>query len=149
MIATNIAYYFIHLVSVMSLATSENSSSPTQSLLNHGLLFLVFSYGKISSDPIDFITLDHKISLCNCVFSSSLKSKVQLCLSDYLWVPQKVQPHMHLKPSPSFSCCNSSTYYPLITACHFHCHFFYIIFLHHSYLACIGNRRYNHTYISP
>ncbi|KAL2485518.1 hypothetical protein Adt_30274 [Abeliophyllum distichum] len=47
---------------------------------------------------------------------SPLKSKVQLCLSRYLGVSQKVQPHMHLKPSPPPSCRSSDTYYPLITA---------------------------------
>ncbi|KAL2508399.1 MATE efflux family protein ALF5 [Forsythia ovata] len=86
MILTNVAYYFIPLVFVM--------------FAGH-LRELELAGSKLANSWVDV---------------SGFALMVQLCLSGYLWVPQKVQPHMHLKPSLPPSCRNSGSYHPLITA---------------------------------
>ncbi|KAL2472534.1 Protein DETOXIFICATION [Abeliophyllum distichum] len=116
MIVTNVAYYFIPLVSVMFAGHLGELELANLKLANSwadvsGFVLMVKSLQILSI----LLALIIGLAFAIAFLASSLKSKVQLCLSGYLWVPQKVQPHMHLKQSPPPSCRNSGTYYPLIT----------------------------------
>ncbi|KAL2516630.1 hypothetical protein Adt_12877 [Abeliophyllum distichum] len=109
MILTNIAYYFIPLVSVMFAGHLGE--------LDHRVAVSGFALMVKSLQILSILSaLITGLTFAIASLASSLKSKVQPCLFGYLWVPQKVQPHMYLKQSPPHSCRNSGTYYPLITA---------------------------------
>ncbi|KAL2540906.1 Protein DETOXIFICATION [Abeliophyllum distichum] len=126
MILTNVAYYLIPLVYVMFAGHLGKLELASSKLVNSWATVsgfaLMVKYLEILSILLALIT---GLAFAIASLASLLKSKVQSCFSGYLWVPQKVQPHMHLKPSPLPSCRNFGTYYPLITAT-FHWHFFHI-----------------------
>ncbi|KAL2474529.1 Uncharacterized protein Adt_35265 [Abeliophyllum distichum] len=117
MILTNVVYYFISLVSVMFASHLGELELVGSKLANSWAVVsgfaLIVKFLQILSILSALIT---RLAFAITSLAFLLKSKVQLCLSEYLWFPQKAQPHMHLKPSLPPSCVNSSTYYPLITA---------------------------------
>ncbi|KAL2555080.1 Protein DETOXIFICATION [Forsythia ovata] len=117
MILTNVAYYFIPLVFVIFAGHIRELELAGSKLTNSWAAVSSFALIVKSLQILSILlTLITWLAFAIAYLTFPLKSMVQSYLSGYLWVPHKVQPHMHLKPSPPPSCCNFGTYYPLITA---------------------------------